>query len=120
MQSSTVHTSAPDAEPDMFDDARTETIVEMQGELVADAEVRTMVVGAAARPYPVLVLELKPLNGFKRRVVAQQIFSEADRAVAESKAATLKRGARITLTTTFRDMQWILPHVQAVALVPSH
>lgn len=120
MQSSTVHTSALDAEPDMFEDAHTETAVEMQLELISDAEVRTMLVGPTERTHAVLVLKLRPLNGFRRQVHAHQVFSEADRAIAERQAATLKKGARITVTTTFRDMVWILPHVQAVALHPAH
>jgi hypothetical protein len=114
-----VQTCATPVEPDMFyDPLQHELVVEIQCELTADAEVRTKIVGADQHSLPVLCMEAKPLNSFKRTIHAEQVFSEATRPNAERKAATLKKGARVTLTTTFHDMRTILPHVQAVALHP--
>lgn len=111
-----VHTSAQAREADMFDDAsQHDLVLEIQGELLEDAVVRMKLVGALETPLLVLHMDVKPLNGFKRTIHAEQIYSEATRKQAEQKAATLKKGARITLTTTLHDMRIILPHVQAVA-----
>jgi len=116
-EATSVHTSAHGAEPDMFDAGQPhEQVFELHGELVADADVRTMVVGRDGHPLPVLCMEVRPLSGFKRTVHAEQIYTEANRPLAERKAATLKKGAHVTITTTLHDMRTILPHVQAVAL----
>lgn len=116
-----VHTSAHPTEPDMFEDhSQHELVLEIQGELLEDATVRMKLVGPYATPLPVLYMDVKPLNGFKRTIHAEQLYSEATRKQAEQKAATLKKGAHITLTTTLHDMRTILPHVQAVALHPAH
>ena len=118
--SAAVQTSAPLVEPDMFDDgAHNELIFEIHGELIEDASVRVKLVGVDARPLPVLCMDLKPLSGSKRTIHAGQVFSEATREQAERKAATLKKGAHVTLTTTFQDVHTVLPHVQAVDLHPS-
>jgi hypothetical protein len=112
-----LHTSAQAGKPDMFQDhSQHELVLEIQGELLEDAAVRVKLIGVDATPLPVLYMDVKPLNGFKRTIHAEQIYSEATRKQAEQKAATLKKGARITLTTTLHDMRTILPHVQAVAL----
>ena len=112
-----VHTSAQTVEPAMFEvHSQHELVLEIQGELLEDADVRVKLVGPDATPLPALYMDVKPLNGFKRTIHAEQIFSEATRKQAQQKAATLKKGARITLTTTLHDMRTILPHVQAVAL----
>ena len=117
--SAAVQPSAQVAEPDMFEDhSQHELVLEIQGELLEDAAVRIKLVGPDATPLAVLYMDVKPLNGFKRTLHAEQIYSEATRKDAEQKAATLKKGARITLTTTLHDMRTILPHVQAVALNP--
>jgi hypothetical protein len=113
----TEHTSAHDAEPDMFDGPQPHEIaLTLRGELIADAEVRTEVFGRDEHPLPVLCMEFKPLSGFKRTIHAEQVFGEANRSLAERKAATLKKGAHITITTTLHDMRTILPHGQAVDL----
>ena len=120
-----VQTSALDAEPDMFGaiepSPRTDTHVEMlavPGELVVDAEVRTKLVGQDHHPLPVLLLELRPLSGAQRTVHAELVYTEATRKAAESLAATLKRGMRVTVTTPLHDMRTIFPHVAGVSLLP--
>ncbi len=118
-----VQTSALDDEPDMFagTDAAppAEDVYEIHGVLTASAEVRTKLTGHGVHPLPVLCMEVKPLNGLKRTIHAEKVFSEASRKEAEQLAATLKRGARITLTTSLRDMRTILPHIKSVAITPA-
>lgn len=114
-----VHTSAPSVEP-AADHSQHELVLEIEGELLEDAAVRVKLVGAEATPLPVLYMDVKPLNGFKRTIHAEQIYSEATRKQAEQKAATLKKGSRVTVTTTLHDMRTILPHVQSVVLHPAH
>jgi len=125
MNATAVQTSAHDAEPDMFGmdlahgvDLSAGAIV-LQGVLVQDAEVRTQLVGLDSHPRPVLWLEIRPASRLHRTVHAEQIYTEATRKEAERIAATLKRGARVTVTTPLADMRTIFPHVQAVALLPS-
>lgn len=95
-------------------------VLEVPGVLTRDAEVRTKPVGHDGHALPVLCLELQPLNGRDRSIHAEIVYPEAARKAAEAKAATLKRGARISITTPVDGMRTIFPHVQAVALIPSH
>lgn len=118
MTAAAVQTSAFDAEPDMF--GATEAHVEMiavPGELIVDAEVRTKLAGRDHHPLPVLLLELRPLSGAQRTVHAELVYTESTRKAAESLAATLKRGMRVTVTTPLTDMRTIFPHVAGVALL---
>lgn len=116
-----VHASAPDAESDLFagtDAAPGEPILELVGELIEPAQVRTALVGEDRHPVPVLWLNLRPASGVRRTIHAEQIYTEATRKDAEALAAALPQGARVTLTTSLTDMRILLPHVQAVALTP--
>lgn len=126
MTAAAVHTSTRDAEPDMFAGIDLASGPDMHavmlaftGVLVADAEVRTKVVGLDQHPLPVLVIELRPLSGLHRVVRAEQIYTEPARKAAERLAATLKKGARVTVTTPLDDMRTFFPHVAAVALLPT-
>jgi hypothetical protein len=124
MSDDAVHTSAPADEPDMFEGtsadpaAFMDLMLRIEGELIESARVCIKLIGDDQHPVPVLCMDVKPLNGFKRTIHAEQIFSESTRKLAEQKAATLKKGARITLTTSLHDMRTILPHVLSVALSP--
>jgi len=126
MTAAAVQTSARDAEPEMFGsvdlapgrDMRA-VMLAITGELITDAEVRTKVVGLDQHPLPVLVLELRPLSGLHRIVRAEQVYTEPARKAAERLAATLKKGARVTVTTPLDDMRTYFPHVAAVALIPT-
>lgn len=126
MTAAAVQTSARDAEPDMFGSVDLApgrdmhaVMLAITGELITDAEVRTKVVGLDQHPLPVLVLELRPLSGLHRVVRAEQVYTEPARKAAERLAATLKKGARVTVTTPLDDMRTYFPHVAAVALIPS-
>ncbi|WP_447775678.1 hypothetical protein [Variovorax boronicumulans] len=126
MTAAAVQTSARDAEPDMFAGVDLASDCDMHavmliipGVLIADAEVRTKVVGIDQHPLPVLVLELRPLSGLHRVVRAEQIYTEPARKAAERLAATLKKGTRVTVTTPLDDMRTYFPHVAAVALIPT-
>lgn len=126
MTNASVQTSARDREPDMFGvdlasapDMSAVMLIEIRGELIADAEVRTKLVGVDAHPLPVVCLEVRPLSGAQHTAHADWIYTEASRKQAEKVAATLGRGARVTVTTPLVDMRTILPHVASVALLPS-
>lgn len=121
MTARAVQTSAPDAEDDMFATEGEPLCFDLDGVLLQDAQVRTGLVGEHKRPMPVLWLEIRPVHalvGSGRTIHVEQIYSEASRKQAEHKAASLKKGARVRITTTFHGMRTILPDVQAVALIP--
>ena len=127
MTEDVVHTSAHEDEPDMFGGVdlasgpdMTVAMLVFQGELISDAEVRTQLVGTDSHPRPVLWVEVRPVSGLHRTVHAKWIYTEATRKQAEGIAATLKKGARVTVTTPIDDMRTIFPHVASVALLPSH
>lgn len=111
-------------ESDMFalvgDDlaAHGDFLVEIHGILAHAATVAVKLVGEDQRPVPVLCLDIRPLSGLKRTIHAEQIYSEATRKEAELKAATLKRGAHVSLTTNLTGMRITFPHVKHVALIP--
>jgi hypothetical protein len=120
MNAPAVQTSAPTAKVDLFDTEGEPLYFDLHGVLLQDAQVRAVLVGEDKHPVPVLWLEIHPLHamvGSGRTIHAEQIYSEASRKQAEHKAASLKKGARVRITTTFHGMQTILPDVQAVALI---
>lgn len=120
-----VHTSAHPPEADLFEgtpaaprvDER--PVLQLTGRLLHDAEVRSKPVGDGQHVRPVLCLDLAPCSGVFHTIHAEQIYTEATRKDAEARAATLKRGMRVTLTTPIADMRIFLPHVQGVAVIPS-
>ena len=123
MSAPDVHPGAqaqPAAEPDLFSDgAPTPTpahpvSMEFRGVLIHDAEVRDKPIGDGQQFAPVLCIELQPLSGGGHTLKAQQVYSEATRALAVQRAQALRRGTRITLTTPLAGMRIFLPHVQAI------
>lgn len=131
MTAAAVHTSAPDAEPDMFGAIAAapiahppcdDLVIEIQGVLVSSAEVRSKPIGDGSQVRPVLCLDVSPFNrALRRRIHVEQIYTEATRKDAEQRAAQLKRGAHITFRTTLVDMRITFPHVQSVAVsTPVH
>lgn len=90
-------------------------MLEFDGVLVHDAEVRSLPVGDGAHVRPVLCLDLAPLSGLHHSIHAQQIYTEATRASAVALAATLRKGMRVTLTTPLQGMRIQLPHIAGVA-----
>lgn len=121
--SAAMHTSASEAEPDMFGAVDPEVpqpshfLFELHGTMAAAAQVRVKPVGDGSHVRPVLCLEVRPIHpGLGRTLHAEQIYPEKGREAAEAKAATLKKGTPITLRTSLRGMRTILPHVEAVEL----
>jgi len=114
-----VQTSALPIEPDMFagTPSAPPDVIEVVGTLIADAEVRTRLVGEHS--VPVLCVEVRPLSGLQRSIHAELVYTETTRALAVNKAATLRRGARITVTTPLQDMRTVFPHAQSLTLTPS-
>ncbi|MBN8749497.1 MAG: hypothetical protein J0I65_18550 [Variovorax sp.] len=120
-----VHTCAlPGDESDLFagTDAAppTSEMLKVPGVLTRDAEVRVKPVGHDGHALPVLCLDMAPLSGRHRSIHAEIPFREGERKQAEQLASTLKRGAHVSITTPVDGMRTIFPHVQAVALTPSH
>lgn len=118
-----VQTCAP--EPDLFagtlgapvEPANAAVLVEIDGRLTHDAEVRNLPAGDGAHVHPVLCLELVPLSGLPRTICALQIFTEATRAQALATAKTLRKGMRVTLTSPPDDMRIKLPHITGVVVI---
>ncbi|MBO9647386.1 MAG: hypothetical protein J7605_02665 [Variovorax sp.] len=122
---SEVHTSAPEASADLFgecqaDQPKVDLVIEIQGVLTQPAEVRIKLVGEDKRSVPVLCLNIRPLSGIKRSIHVEQVFTEATRKVAEEKAVTLKRGARVVFRTGLTDMRVTFPHVRSITLHQEH
>lgn len=117
MSTPDVHPGAHTAEPDLFGGApaAASITVEFRGTLVHDAEVRDKPVGDGQQFAPVICIELQPLNGSALTIKAQQIYSEATRALAVQRAQALRRGTRITLSHTLTGTCIFLPHVQAIS-----
>ena len=52
---------------------------------------------------------------------AEQVYTDATRHLAEAKAKTLKKGARVRVRTSVLDMRLYLPHVEHIQLAaPPH
>jgi pentose-5-phosphate-3-epimerase len=116
MTGETVHTSAQ-ADDDLFASEYHDDVFDVHGVLLADAQVRVRLVGNDQHPVVVLCLELRPLCaliGSRRTIHAEQIFDDAHRKVAEQRAAALKKGMRVRITSPLYDMRTVLPNVQAV------
>jgi hypothetical protein len=95
-------------------------IFELHGTMAAAAEVRVKMTRDGSSALPVLCMEVRPAHGGHGRTLhAEQVYPETGREAAEAKAATLKKGAPVTLLASLKDMRTILPHVQAVELTPS-
>ena len=112
-----VHTSAHDDGPDLFGSDCLDEVWNVDGVLLVDAQVRVRLVGDDQHPVVVLCLELRPLAalvGTRRTMHAEQIFDDAHRKVAEQRAAALKKGTRVRITSPLYDMRTVLPNVQAV------
>ena len=108
-----VHTSAQEA--DLFDNtAAAPVLIEFDGRLLHDAEVRSIPVGDGAHVYPVLCLDLAPLSGLHHTICAQQVFTEVSRKDAEAAAKSLRKGMRVTLTAPLDGMRIKLPHIARV------
>lgn len=118
-----VRTSAHQAEPDMFGlpdvpCAPGAPLLQLSGVLLEDACVRTKLVDGGQHSLPVLCIEVAPLSKLGHSLHAEQVYTEATRKLAEDRAAALRKGTRITLTTPLAGMRVFLPHVQSVDLKP--
>ena len=129
----TMHASAPTptaepAEADMFgpdpsispaNDTRAPALrLQFSGTLAHDAEVRSKPVGDGQHVLPVLCLDLCGVGPALHALHAEQIYSEATRKQAEQLARTLKKGQRVSLSTSLLDMRVFLPHVDSISIDP--
>lgn len=72
--------------------------IEISGELVTDAEVRTVPLGNDQTPMPVLCLLIKADRCSNSPVRSEQVYPAALRHEAEKAARSMKRGTRVTVT----------------------
>ena len=86
--------------------------MEFTGVLVRAAEVRTKPVGDGTHALPVVCLDLHQVGPGLHLVHAEQIFTEATRKQAEALAASLPKGARVTVRTPLLGIRISLPHVE--------
>lgn len=111
-----VHTCAHDA-PTLFgmdfgaNDDMTVVVdvptLAITGTLAHNAEVRTRVEGDT--PVPVICLDLTHVGPGDRRMHAEQPFAPGERAMAESIAAGLRKGQRVTFTTLASTLRVAAP-----------
>ncbi|KAB2900374.1 MAG: hypothetical protein F9K35_06985 [Burkholderiaceae bacterium] len=110
-----VHACAHSAEPMLFGmdlasgpDMSVEVpVLEITGTLAHNAEVRTRVEGDT--PVPVICLDLKHVGPGDRRMHAEQAFAPDQRGMAESIAAGLRKGQRVTFTTLASTLRVAAP-----------
>ena len=115
-----VHTSAlqrpAEPESDLFVAAPPQPAhiyIELEAVLVRNAEVRDKPVGDGHH-VPVLCLELSTNRALHQTLHVEQVFTEATRHLADQKAATLKRGGKVRITTNLLDMRVCLPHAEHI------
>lgn len=72
--------------------------IEISGELVKDAEVRTVLMGDDQTPMPVLCLLIKADRCSNSPVRSEQVYPAALRHEAVHAARGMKRGTRVTVT----------------------
>ena len=89
--------------------------LQFTGVLRTDAQVRVKPVDRGVK-LVVLCMELCHVGDAHHSVHAEQIFTEATRALAEAKARTLRKGTTVNLTASLADMRISLPHVESVAI----
>ena len=112
-----MQTSALASEPDMFNDQDAVAMrFEFTGILQCDAQLRCKPIGDDQQIVPVLCLDLCDV-GSGRTLHAEQIYTESTRRHAEHLAYTLKKGKRVSLTTSLLDMRVTLPHVDRIQLL---
>lgn len=108
------------AEPDMFADpaAPAHSLLEFEGILLGNAEVRTKPALDGLHSVPVVYMELKSTGTPTRTCHAEQPFTDATRHQAEALAKSLKKGRTVTLRTPASDICLIFPHVDSIQLNP--
>lgn len=116
----------PAVEPDLFPEPAAPSAqkatglrLEFTGILSQDAQVRVKPIGDGAHVLPALCLELRDVGPLHQTLHAEQIYSEATRALAEAQAKTLKKGAQVRLVTNALNMRLVLPHVEQIELSPA-
>ena len=115
--SRTVQTSVHAIEPDMFADQQAASLrMEFTGVLKTDAQLRSRPIGDDQHIVPVLCLDLCEVGSANRTLHAEQIYTESTRRQAEHLAQTLKKGQRVSLTTSLLDIRVFLPHVERIQL----
>lgn len=119
-----VQTSAlerPEPEMDLFGPAPTQPaaiLIELKGTLLRNAEVREKPVGDGYHALPVLCLELVTNAALHQTLHVEQVYTENTRHLAAEKAASLKRGAKVSITTNLLDMRVSFPHVERIQVLP--
>ena len=105
------------ADTDLFGDPvpapSTTTLVEMEGVLLDDAQVR-MHASDHGSPRPVLHLHLNRVGPGMHDVFVEKPFDTTNRFVADALATRLKRGMHVRISASFAGARLTLPHAQTI------
>jgi len=111
------------ADADLFGDVPLEPVqpakqATFQGQLVRNAEVRTLPINDAANgpsALPVVCLELRHTDkADHRRCWAQIVFKASERRQAEQCAQAHKKGCIVTVATSALDVRMTFPQAQII------
>lgn len=86
----------------------TDAQIQLSGELLQDAEVRTIPMGEDRTPMPVICLVLRTDGSCSTPVRAEQVYPAAMRGDAQRIATGMKRGMRITVWAPVAHMRTTL------------
>lgn len=106
---------APEASPeelDMFPADLQEPALQFEGVLIDHARVRVRPSRKSGAEVTVLCLDIRVGTG--RVVHAEQEYSYGTHSDAERRAATLRKGMRVSVTHSVQDVRIVLPHVSSL------
>lgn len=95
-----------------------ETLIELTGTLLQDAEVRTRPMGDDATPCPVLRLVLR-CPPSTTPVACEQIYPPSHRAQAEHASKALRKGLRVTVAAPISSIRTTLTRCCRVDVLPA-
>lgn len=92
-----------------------DVVFQFEGVLQSHATVRVRPSRKTGREVTVLCLELRVDTG--RVIHAEQEFQHSAHADAERRAATLRKGTRVSLQHPIEDVRLVLPHVSSLQTI---
>lgn len=93
-------------------------MLQFQGVLARAPEIRNKAVDREGHFVPVLCVDLDGVGPMRRRIHAEQPFTEATRPQAERLARQFKKGDAIQINTSPMDVRLFLPAIDSITLVP--
>lgn len=89
------------------------------GTLARNAEVRTKPIGHEGNPAPVLCMDIVHVGPTAHTVHAEQVYPEPQRKQAETMAAQLRKGMRVTVHCPMAQARIALPAVTHIQIQPA-